>query len=246
MTDSNAPATLPAVPEDWTTGLAVVAHPDDLEYGAASAIARWTAQGKAITYLLVTSGEAGIDSMSPDETARVRQEEERRSAAVVGVDTVEFLAHPDGLVMEGVELRRDLATAIRRHRPEVLIGMNFHDSFGPAGYNNHADHRAVGRGLLDAVRDAANRWLFPGAGGDPWSGVRFAIFNASPLETHLVDITDTVERGVDSLSEHRQYLEALSDGTAGKDPGPFIRGRGAEVGKRFGLGAATTFELVDL
>lgn len=237
---------LQQVPEDWTRGLAVVAHPDDLEYVAAAAIARWTDQGKTITYLLVTSGEAGIDSMPPDETARMRQEEERRSAAVVGVELVEFLGHPDGLVTESVELRRDLATAIRRHRPEVLISMNFHDSWGPTGYSNHADHRATGRALLDATRDAANRWLFPGAGGDPWSGVRFAVFNGSPLETHYVDTTATIDRGVASLAEHRGYLEALPEGTMGKDPEPFIRGRGAETGERFGVGAATTFELVEL
>ena len=105
---------LEPVPEDWTRALAVVAHPDDLEYGAASAIARWTAQGKEITYCLVTSGEAGIDGLAPDECARLRQAEERASAAAVGVDTVEFLAHPDGLVEASVELRRDLAATIRR------------------------------------------------------------------------------------------------------------------------------------
>jgi hypothetical protein len=39
------PIALEAVPEDWDRGLAVVAHPDDLEDGAASALARWSAQG---------------------------------------------------------------------------------------------------------------------------------------------------------------------------------------------------------
>src|SRR5688572_1781421 len=93
-----AETSLEHVPEDWDRALAVVAHPDDLEYGAASAIARWTDQGKTITYCLVSAGEAGIDAMAPDECALVRMEEERRSAAVVGVDTVEFLGHPDGLI----------------------------------------------------------------------------------------------------------------------------------------------------
>ena len=75
-------AELEPVPEDWTRGLAVVAHPDDLEYGAASAIARWTGQGKEIAYCLVTAGEAGIDAMAPDEAARVRRaEEEARGQA---------------------------------------------------------------------------------------------------------------------------------------------------------------------
>ena len=72
---------LPALPEDWERALAVVAHPDDLEYGAASAVARWTAQGKAVTYVLVTDGEAGIDGLAPDECGPLRREEEVRSAA---------------------------------------------------------------------------------------------------------------------------------------------------------------------
>lgn len=236
--------TLEAVPEDWDRALAVVAHPDDLEYGAASAIARWTAQGKTITYLLATSGEAGIDSMPPDECARLRQAEEIASAKVVGVDTVEFLAHPDGLVEASIELRRDLAAAIRRHRPEVLISLTHRETV--AGGHNHSDHRAVGAALLDAVRDAANRWLFVGAGGDPWGGVRFVLFSNSPLAAHGVDVTDTVERGVESLAAHSGYLAALGDGTAGKDPAPFIRGMAATFGPMLGTEAATAFELIQM
>lgn len=236
---------MPQVPEDWSRALAIVAHPDDLEYGAAAAVARWTDQGKHVIYCLVTSGEAGIDSMPPDQAATMRQDEERRSAAVVGVDLVEFLAHPDGLVENNLVLRRDLAIAIRRHRPEVIISMNFHDSFGPNGYNNHADHRATGRAVLDAVRDASNRWVFPGAGGEPWDGVRFAVFGGSPMATHWVDTTNTIDRGVASLGEHAGYLAALPDGTTGKDHEPFIRGMGTSIGQRFGVAAATTFELVE-
>src|ERR1700681_4498389 len=101
--------TLEPVPEDWTRGMAIVAHPDDLEYGAASAVARWTGQGKEIAYVLATSGEAGIDGMAPAETGPLREEEERRSASVVGVSHVEFLGHPDGLIEAGVALRRDIA-----------------------------------------------------------------------------------------------------------------------------------------
>jgi LmbE family N-acetylglucosaminyl deacetylase len=63
--------------EDWTRGLVVVAHPDDVEYGGAAAIARWTGQGKAIAYCLLTSGEAGIDGMPPDQAGPLREREER-------------------------------------------------------------------------------------------------------------------------------------------------------------------------
>ncbi len=72
------------ITEEWTRALAVVAHPDDLEYGAAGAIARWTAAGKEVAYLLVTRGEAGIDAMTPAEAGPLREAEERAGAAVVG------------------------------------------------------------------------------------------------------------------------------------------------------------------
>ncbi|MGD9751790.1 MAG: PIG-L deacetylase family protein [Acidimicrobiia bacterium] len=232
------------VPEDWDRGLAIVAHPDDLEYGAASAIARWTAQGKDITYCLVTAGEAGIDSMHPEQCALLRQDDERRSAAAVGVHVVEFLTHPDGLVEATVALRRDLATMIRRYRPDVLIGINHRDRW-PGGFN-HADHRAVGIAMIDATRDAGNRWLFPGAGGPPWAGTRFALFSGSPEVTHAVDVTEHLEAGIASLREHQTYLDALPDGTVGKDPEPFLRGLAEQAGPLLGVAAAVSFELVGL
>ncbi len=58
------------IPEDWQRGLVIVAHPDDIEYGAAAAVARWTDQGKDIRYVLVTSGEAGIAGLNPGSAAR--------------------------------------------------------------------------------------------------------------------------------------------------------------------------------
>lgn len=232
------------VPEDWTRALAVVAHPDDLEYGVASAVARWTDQGKWVGYVLATSGEAGIDAVSPDEAARLRRDEERRSAAAVGVDTVEFLSHPDGLVEASLLLRRDLAAAIRRHRPDVLISIHFGERW--FGGINHADHRAVGIALVDAARDAGNRWVFTGAGGDPWSGVRFALFGGAPDATHFADVTDTLDRGVASLREHAVYLEHLADGTPGKDPEPFLRTMAMEAGAQCGVECAVTFELIPL
>src|SRR5262245_10493617 len=83
------------VPEDFDRALAVVAHPDDLEYGGAAAIARWTDQGRTVTYLLATRGEAGIDTLPPAECGPLREAEQRAAAAEVGVDAVEFLDHPD-------------------------------------------------------------------------------------------------------------------------------------------------------
>jgi LmbE family N-acetylglucosaminyl deacetylase len=234
------------LPEDWERGIAIVAHPDDLEYGAASAIARWTGQGKEIVYVLASAGEAGIDGMLPSQCARVRMEEERRGAARVGVDVVEFLDHRDGVIEYGTELRRDLARAIRRHRPDVVITSNFHLTWGGPGLNM-ADHRNVGLAAMDAARDAGNRWVFPellDEGLEPWNGARRIFVNASPAATHAVDVTDTLERGVASLREHRVYLEGLGDGIM-TDPEAFLRGAAESTAARFGGRPAVSFELFE-
>lgn len=231
---------LEAFPEDCDRALAVVAHPDDMEYGAASAVARWTAQGRWVGYVLVTEGEAGISTMAPEEVAPIRRDEQIASCAVVGVTDVEFLDHPDGTVVEGLELRADLAAAIRHHRPDVVLSINHHESWGGPSWN-HADHRAVGRALLDAVRDAANPWVFPDR-GEAWDGVRFTAFNASPQATHFVDVTDTFDAGVESLRCHATYLRHLQGDMA--DPASFLRGGAEDAGRRAGVDLATTFEVI--
>lgn len=75
-----------AVDESWSRALCVVAHPDDLEFGASAAVARWTDQGKTVIYAMVTSGEAGIDAVEPQECKRVREAEQIESGRIVGVD----------------------------------------------------------------------------------------------------------------------------------------------------------------
>ncbi len=228
------------MPEDWERALAVVAHPDDMEYGASSAVARWTDAGKDVAYLIVTRGEAGIDALSPAEAAAVRGEEQRTACDAVGVRTLEFLDHPDGTVEYGVALRGDITTVIRRHRPELVLTLNHRETFGP-GALNMADHRAVGQATIDAVRDAANRWVFPDA-GEAWHGVRWVAVSGSPQPTHAVDITDTLDRGVESLLAHRAYLEGLGSGPMA-DPGAFLRSMATSTGERAGVAMATAFEL---
>jgi LmbE family N-acetylglucosaminyl deacetylase len=194
--------------EDWQRAVAVVAHPDDLEYGLASAIARWTGQGKEVAYVLATSGEAGIDGMAPEQAGPLREDEERRSAAVVGVSEVEFLGLPDGLLEYGVDLRRALCASYRRLRPDVVITMNFELTWGDGGAVNHADHRVVGLAAIDACRDAANRWLFPEL-GDRWQGIKSSYVAAMDPPTHYVDVGATLPKGIASLEEHRAYIDGL-------------------------------------
>jgi LmbE family N-acetylglucosaminyl deacetylase len=225
------------MPEDWSTAVAVVAHPDDLEYGVTSAIARWTGQGKKITYLLATRGEAGIAGMAPAATGPLREDEERRSAAIVGVSEVEFLSHHDGLVEYGIPLRRDLAAAFRAIAPEVVITTSFDLTWGEEGPVNHADHRAVGLAVLDACRDAANEWVFPEA-GPPCRTIKDAYVAFAGDPTHFADVTGTIDLGVASLREHRAYLDGLGGDF---DPDEFLRNLAGYVGMAAGCDYAIGF-----
>lgn len=238
---------LEPVPEDWDRCLAIVAHPDDLEYGCSAALAKWTSQGKTVVELLATRGEAGIEGMEPAEAARVRTEEQVAGAAAVGVSTVEFLDHPDGTIEPGLRLRRDLARAIRRHRPDVVTTLSFREGFYGGGRSwNHADHRVVGEAVLDAVRDAANRWVFPelvAEGHEPWAGVRFTLVAASPLSDHYVDVSGHVEAAEASLRAHAAYLAALGD-PGGDDTAGWLARSLAEVGAEVGVAAAVAVELL--
>jgi LmbE family N-acetylglucosaminyl deacetylase len=244
MTDASD---LQPMPADWHRALAIVAHPDDMEYGASSAVAAWTDAGKTVTYLLATRGEAGIDSLPPAETARLRADEQRAACDAVGVTELEFLDHPDGVIEYGLALRHDLAEAIRRHRPDLVVTLNHRETFAGGGLNM-ADHRVVGQAVIDAVRDAANRWVFADlldAGRDPWSGVRWVAVANSPQPTHFVDITATIDRGVASLEAHRQYLAGLGDGPMA-DPAAFLRAIAEQAAAQSGGRLASTFELLDM
>ena len=242
MTEQNK---LTPLNEDWERALAVVAHPDDLEYGAASAVARWTSQDKYVGYLLATRGEAGIDALPPAEVGPLREQEEIASAGLVGVLDVEFLDYADGVIEYGLPLRRDIARAVRQHRPEVLITLNFELTFGGT-ILNMADHRWLGLAVLDAARDAGNRWIFPELleeGLQPWSGVKKVLVAGSANPTHGVDVTDFLELGIASLKAHRAYIENLSGDF---DPESFLRNNAAATGKRFGCKYAVAFEVISI
>lgn len=215
--------------------LAVAAHPDDMEYGASTAVAKWTAQGIEVSYLLLTRGEAGISGMEPAEAARVRSAEQRAACDVVGVSDLVILDFPDGLLEHGVALRRAIAGRIREVKPTVLLTQNF-DLDVPWGIN-HADHRAAGLATVDAARDAANEWIFPECG--PAHQASTVLIAGHPEPNCAVRVgEDEVARGAESLARHREYLRALPE--HGK-PEDIAHEAAAEGGKLIGAEFAIAF-----
>lgn len=244
MTDM--PPALERLREDWDRALVVVPHPDDMEYGGAAAIAHFTKQGKSIAYCLLTSGEAGIDSVSPEDSAAVREAEQRRACAAVGVQTVEFLGLPDGMLEYGLPLRRAIAASIRRHRPQIVITVNFRETYGGVMLNQ-ADHMIGGRATLDAARDAGNRWVFRDLldeGLEPWPGVQQVWASGSPQATHGVDVTDSFDAGLASLRAHKAYLDGL--GPDAPDPAEFLEAFARQTGSQLGCPMGVSMEVLPL
>ena len=135
---------------------------------------------------------------------------------------------------------------MRRHRPDVVITGNYHDSWRP-GAPNQADHIAVGRAVIDGVRDAANRWVFRelvDEGLEPWSAKQILV-SGSPLATHGVDVTDHLDRGVASLEAHGEYLRGLGP-NAMADPREFLESIARQTGTAFGTKFAVAFEAISL
>lgn len=228
---------------DFSRVLVVVAHPDDVEYGFAGTIARWAREGKTVSYVMVTRGEAGIDdpSLTKGQVAELREREQRNACHAVGVTDLEFLDFRDGLVLYGLELRLALARVIRRKRPEVVVTHNFAETwFG--SHPNHADHRAVGLAVMDAILDASLRFSFDELeieGLAPWNGVKRLYVSWTNDWNVAVDVSETMDQAVAALRAHEVYTRMFSD----FDPDSYLRGRCAETGQKIGAAYAEGFKV---
>jgi LmbE family N-acetylglucosaminyl deacetylase len=202
--------------------LVVTAHPDDVDFGAAGTVARWTDAGLTVTYCVCTDGQAGgFDPGLPRERMpEIRRAEQRAAAACVGVEDVRFLGHVDGELEPSRELVRELVRVIRDVRPDRLLLQNpdrWWDRIGAS----HPDHLAAGEAAIRAVYPfARNPFAFPellADGLEPWT-VREVWVMAVPDPTTWVDVTDTFERKIEAIMAHTsQHPEpdAVRDWVAG-------------------------------
>ena len=196
--------------------LVVLAHPDDPEYFCGGTVARWAAEGADLTYCLVTSGDKGADTAEVDgqELARLRQEEQRAAAKVLGVRTVVFLGRPDGMLEPDLDLRRDIARAIRRFRPDIVITCDPTTLFSHGKGINHPDHRAVGLATLDAIYPAAGSALFfpelLDEGLSPHKVLRVYLAGSQSPDT-TIDVSLYLERKLEALRCHRSQISDFDE-----------------------------------
>ena len=198
--------------------LVVTAHPDDVDFGAAGTVATWTEQGIDVTYCIVTDGAAGSADPTIDlaALAEIRQAEQRKAAAEVGVTDLHFLAYPDGALELSMALRRDLSRVIRIVRPERVVAQSPERNWDRIRAS-HPDHLVAGEATLQAVYpDARNPYAHAellAEGLEPHV-VEEVWLMASPRTGVAVDITATIERKIAALLSHRSQIadpEKLAD-----------------------------------
>ncbi len=226
------------------SAMVIVAHPDDIEFSCAGTIARWTAAGADVCYVLVTSGDVGIadDGMTNAKAIELREQEQRDAAKVCGVNKVVFLREPDGMVVATLELRKKLVREIRRFRPEVVICGDPTVLWAGDNYINHPDHRAVATAAVDAIFPAAGQPnLFQDIEKEGFFAYKPRKVMVSSWENSdvYVNITGTMGKKVEALRAHKSQMKDW-------DPEPMIKEWAAQRAKGKEMAYAESFRVVTL
>lgn len=229
------------VPE---SAMAIVAHPDDIEFIFAGTAARWVKSGARVCYVLCTSGDVGIaePGMTRERAGQIREAEALEAARIVGVKDVVFLREPDGLLQATLDLRKKLVREIRRFRPEVVVTEDPTLVFADEKYINHPDHRAAGLAALEAVFPAAGQPnLFEELAQEGLKAHKTRKVYVAGWHQHdlYVNIDEVIDLKVQALKAHRsQFLEW--------DPEPYIRERGQQAAKGKEMHYAEAFRVITL
>lgn len=226
------------------SAMVIVAHPDDVEFSCAGTLARWVRAGSRISYVLCTSGDAGIakEGMTRARAVEIREAEQNAAAQIIGASEVIFLREPDGLLQPTLELRKKLVREIRRFRPEVVICGDPTVVFANSTYINHPDHRAAATAALDAVFPAAGQpQVFEELAEEGLKAhkVRKVYISAWDGGDTFVNIEETIDLKIEALKQHKSQME-------GWDPADMMKTWAAESGKGKEMAYAESFRVITL
>ena len=226
------------------SAMAIVAHPDDIEFSCAGTLARWAKAGSRICYVLCTSGEVGISEkgMTKENAAQIRESEQRKAAEIAGAKEVVFLREPDGLLQPTLDLRKKLVREIRRFRPEVVITGDPTIVWTGNEYINHPDHRAAAAAALDATFPAAGQPnLFQELEDEGYTAYKPRKVFVTTWDDGdiIVSIDETIETKIEALHAHASQMR-------GRDFGPRIKEWAAGRAKCVEASYAETFRVITL
>ncbi len=201
---------------DVTRILVVTAHPDDVDFGAGGTVAGWTDAGIAVSYCIVTDGDAGgFDPAVPRSAIpSIRRAEQTAAGAVLGVHDMRFLGYRDGELTVTHELRRDISRVIRQVRPQRMLIQSPERNWLRVAAS-HPDHLAAGEAAMQAVYpDARNPFahtsLLTDEGLEAWTVPEVWVM-ASRQPNHWVDVTERFDRKLQALRAHDSQVAHMED-----------------------------------
>lgn len=148
MTSNVGSTTSPAAQlPDWTSVLAVVAHPDDESFGLGAILDTFARSGTAVHVLCFTHGEASTVQGSSENLATLRAAELQDAATTLGIASAELRHHPDGGLsrISLSILAAEVAEAVAQSGAQGMV------VFDPSGVTGHADHAAASAAALEAA-----------------------------------------------------------------------------------------------
>ncbi|MBI5828316.1 MAG: PIG-L family deacetylase [Chloroflexi bacterium] len=224
--------------------MAIVAHPDDIDFGCAGTLARWAKAGARISEVLCTSGDVGIATagMTKAQATEIREAEQREAARLIGATDVVFLREPDGMLQATMELRKKIVREIRRFRPEVVLVMDPTLVWAGDDYINHPDHRAAGLAAVEAVFPAAGQPnLFEELEVEGLTAHKpRKVFSVNWRDgNYWVSIDETLDLKIAALRAHKSQMNDW-------DPEPRIREWASERAKGKEMQYAEIFRVVTL
>jgi LmbE family N-acetylglucosaminyl deacetylase len=227
------------------SAMAIVAHPDDIEFSCAGTMARWAKAGARISYVLCTSGDVGIaeQGMTRTRAAEIREAEAREAARIAGASEIIFLGEPDGMLQATMDLRKKLVREIRRFRPEVIVTGDPTVVFAGADYINHPDHRAAALAALEATFPAAGQPnLFEELAEEGLTAhkPRKVYVNIWDNKADIyINIEETIEIKIAALRAHKSQMGEW-------DPGPSIKEWAASSAQGKEMDYAETYKVITL
>lgn len=192
---------------EFDKAMVVIAHADDAEFGCSGTVAKLCSEGWEVVYVMCTDGSKGSGdrNMSREKLAQIRHQEQLDAGTVLGLKDVVFLDNEDSLLQPTLELRRDIAREIRRHRPDILICPYPMRTLDGAWGVGHPDHIAAGEAALSALFPTARDHMsFPELleeNLEPHK-VAEAWIMSHPEPDHWVDVTKHLDTSIKSLEQH--------------------------------------------
>jgi bacillithiol biosynthesis deacetylase BshB1 len=184
--------------------LAIGAHPDDIELLCGGTMAKYTKNGHIVIIASMTNGDKGHPKIPPKELARIRLEEARRSAEVLGADHM-WAGFRDAEVFHNRASIMKVVEVIRKAKPDVVFTMSPHDY--------HGDHINTSTIVAEAVFDAGVPLVKTKSPAHTAKRVYHCetLFGIGFEPDLWVDISEMMKLKVRALQEHKSQINWMKE-----------------------------------